>query len=829
MEDLSGKQLGPYQVVAPVGEGGIATVYKAYQPGEERYVALKILPRHLVDDAGFAAQFEQVAETVVGLEHPHILPVFDYGQSDGYAYLAMPFIQHGDLAGLLETGPLTLSEVRRIISQLGGALDYAHQRGLLHQGVKPRNVLLDQQGDCLLMDFGLAAIVAESESVVALGGVIGTPSYLSPEQGERRQVDQRSDVYALGIILYELVTGRVPYRAESPLAVVMKHVNDPLPSPRRFAPELPEAVERVIFKSLAKQPEDRYDTAREIVRAVEGAIPAPSLDVTPERIQTDLETPTPSNELDVPMPLANKNRSSSTGKIWLLTMAGIFGGLFCGLVLIGWLLYSVIGTLPPPTNVSSTVVSSFQSTTTVLPTFTREPTRRPATVTPTSASLPVAETSTTDGIELSNEAQATPVEIVSQEGSDWACLGFFGFGVTCLGESGWQSFTQENSPLGGDLVQTMTACPDGRILMSHTFGISAFDGAEWAEYESGWGVSTVDALACDVEGGIWAAHFEGVSYFRNGEWRTYPATDFVASDGNQSLVDDIAISPEGQVWVVTANSVARLEDEQWRVFQEGDGFSDQHFFDQITFDKADMPWVVHSGGIFSFDETTWSGYGNRNIYLSESIGVDADNRIWVGTFSQGVHIFNNRAWQTYDTKNSDLSSDHIRQIITDTQGRIWLATSWGLTVIDGEVWHRYHMHNTDIADNDIHALAVVGSGPTLLEAVEKEVGLLKGRIVDRSGQPIANKALVLCVERFSDNFSGTTPCDEQPLFIKSVTDESGNFIFADLLPGRYRLVANAPANSWTLLTESAGLISERILVEADQEVDLLQLILTPEE
>lgn len=272
MEDLTGKQLGAYQIVAPLGEGGMAAVYKAYQPGMDRYVALKILPRHFASDPQFVARFEQEAKVLAQLQHPHILPVFDYGQVDGYTYIVMPFLQSGDLTDLLKGQPLSLAQTGRIISQIGDALDYAHSRGLVHRDVKPSNVLLDERGNCLLTDFGIAKIVEGSSKLTATGGIIGTPAYMSPEQGLAQKLDGRSDIYSLGIVLYELATGRVPYQAETPMAVVIKHMNDPLPPPRQVNPTLPETIERIIFKALAKQPENRYATAGEMVRALQAAI-----------------------------------------------------------------------------------------------------------------------------------------------------------------------------------------------------------------------------------------------------------------------------------------------------------------------------------------------------------------------------------------------------------------------------------------------------------------------------------------------------------------------------------------------------------------------------
>jgi serine/threonine protein kinase len=242
MEQLIGKQLGPYRVIAPLGAGGMAAVYQAYQPGMDRSVALKILPRHLALDPQFVTRFQHEATIIANLQHPHILPVFDFGEADGYTYLVMPFVASGTLAGTLRGQPLPLAQVHRIITQLGDALDYAHSHGIIHRDVKPSNVLLDERGNCLLTDFGIAKIVAATVQLTLPGGIIGTPAYMSPEQGPGATVDRRSDIYALGVLLYELTTGRVPFMAETPLAIVLKHLHDPLPPPRTLNPALSTTV-----------------------------------------------------------------------------------------------------------------------------------------------------------------------------------------------------------------------------------------------------------------------------------------------------------------------------------------------------------------------------------------------------------------------------------------------------------------------------------------------------------------------------------------------------------------------------------------------------------
>jgi serine/threonine protein kinase len=281
VEDLTGKQFGSYQIVAPLGEGGMAAVYKAYQPAMERFVAIKVLPRHMSASEEFTARFRREARLVAQLQHPHILPVFDYGESEGYPYIVMPFIVSGTLADILRNQRVSLPEARRIISQIGVALSYAHARGMIHRDIKPSNILIDESGNCLLTDFGLARMTSAEDRLTTSGAIMGTPAYMSPEQGTGSATDQRSDIYSLGIILYEMLTGRVPYTAETPIAVVFKHVQDPLPSPRKFNPSLPEGLELILLKSLAKTPEERYQTADALVKAVQQVIPeSPSADKT---------------------------------------------------------------------------------------------------------------------------------------------------------------------------------------------------------------------------------------------------------------------------------------------------------------------------------------------------------------------------------------------------------------------------------------------------------------------------------------------------------------------------------------------------------------------
>lgn len=277
MTDLTGKTLGNYRVVERIGRGGMATVYKAYQPALERYVAIKVIHEQLAaEDEQFLKRFRREAKAVAALRHPNIVQVFDFGTEDGTSYMVMEYLEgttlKAELNELAERGEtMSLEEVRRIFQAVASALEYAHRQGMVHRDIKPANVMLTTKGDVVLTDFGIARIVGGTQ-YTATGALTGTPAYMSPEQGQGERGDERSDIYALGVVLYEMVTGRVPFDADTPLAVILKHISAPLPLPRQLNPAIPEAVEQVILKALAKDPNDRYQTVAQMAEALEAAL-----------------------------------------------------------------------------------------------------------------------------------------------------------------------------------------------------------------------------------------------------------------------------------------------------------------------------------------------------------------------------------------------------------------------------------------------------------------------------------------------------------------------------------------------------------------------------
>jgi serine/threonine protein kinase len=274
-----GKMLGPYRIEAPMGYGGMATIYRATQPRLGRAVAIKMLHPAFVQDSAFLARFEREAQIVAQLDHPHIVPVYDFSDYEGQPYLVMKYIDGTTLKQRLESGPVEADEALRILTPIAAALDYAHHQGVLHRDIKPSNILLSAEGTPYLTDFGLARMASLGSSTLSSDVLLGTPHYISPEQavgGEH--LTPATDVYALGVVLYELATGRVPYTGDTPYAIVHAHIYDPLPAPRSLNPALPEAVEAVLNKALAKDPSKRYASATALIEAyraaVESAAPA---------------------------------------------------------------------------------------------------------------------------------------------------------------------------------------------------------------------------------------------------------------------------------------------------------------------------------------------------------------------------------------------------------------------------------------------------------------------------------------------------------------------------------------------------------------------------
>jgi len=268
---LIGQMLDHYRLVEMIGQGGMATVYRALDTRRLQDVAVKVLSSTITGDRRFVRRFRREAGLVVRLKHPNIVGVLDYGEAHGVIYLVMPYISGKTLFERVDKFKVTEAEAARWIGQISRALGFAHTQGVIHRDVKPSNILIDDAGNAMLTDFGLARMIEGSNTLTG-SMMMGTPAYVSPEQGRGRSLDPRSDQYSLGVILYQMATGRLPFEGNSPMATVMMHIQEPVPRPGRFNPNLSAAVERVILRSMAKKPEERFPTVEAMDQAYQAAV-----------------------------------------------------------------------------------------------------------------------------------------------------------------------------------------------------------------------------------------------------------------------------------------------------------------------------------------------------------------------------------------------------------------------------------------------------------------------------------------------------------------------------------------------------------------------------
>ncbi|MCL4265580.1 MAG: serine/threonine protein kinase [Anaerolineae bacterium] len=322
---MSTQTFGRYEIKREIGRGGMATVYLAYDPRFRREVALKAMPHQFTHDPMFRTRFEREAQTIAALEHPAIVPVHDFGEENGQPFIVMRYMSGGSLSDRLKQGRLSLVAAEAVLTRIASALDRAHGIGVVHRDLKPGNILFDQYGDAYLADFGIAKI-AEATAALTGSGLVGTPSYMSPEQVKGEEVDGRSDIYSLGIILYEMLSGAQPYQATTPWGILSKHVNAPIPHILEQTADLPPQLDTIVTRALAKEATDRFQTASELASAVTlmmqqrpysstptivSAAPEPEtpLPPPPETIPTAPAEPTP---VTVPAPVVAEPEATVT-------------------------------------------------------------------------------------------------------------------------------------------------------------------------------------------------------------------------------------------------------------------------------------------------------------------------------------------------------------------------------------------------------------------------------------------------------------------------------------------------------------------------------------
>ncbi len=336
MNNLIGKTLGQYEIISLIGRGGMASVFLARQRSIGRTVAVKVLPHHLLNDETFLKRFQREVQAVSRMQHPRIIPVHDYGEDEGVPYIVMAYIEGGSLAQRIqEEGALPLDEVVRMVGQIAEGLDYAHQQGVIHRDFKPSNVLLDKSNNAYLLDFGIAKVSQETAQLTG-SGIVGTPTYMAPEMFKQELPTPAVDIYALGVTLYQMLSGTTPFEGTTPVQLMYSHLNEPVPSIEAVRPDIPAAVQIVLDKAMAKRPEDRFTTACDLADALRRAAEGDTLEtivVPPSPIPTQTAPSTP--PVDKP-PVAAKVKP--TAKEWLQQNWRVVLSLIVVFLTLRWLL-----------------------------------------------------------------------------------------------------------------------------------------------------------------------------------------------------------------------------------------------------------------------------------------------------------------------------------------------------------------------------------------------------------------------------------------------------------------------------------------------------------
>lgn len=381
--ELVGHSLGRYHIIEPLGQGGMASVFRAYDTNLDRDVAIKVIRPDVDQTMGneFLKRFQHEARALAKLDHPYILKVLDYGEQDGLPYLVMPFVPGGTLKQKMGQ-PIPYPEAAALLAPIARALDYAHHQNIIHRDVKPANILISTSGAPLLSDFGIAKMLESGggTQLTATGVGIGTPDYMAPEQWMGK-ADPSTDIYSLGVVFYEMITGHRPYTADTPAAVLLKHLRDPLPRPRIFISNLPEAVEQVVFKALAKEPANRFSDMGEFAKILEKLAreevsqiePMPLDEATLQGLNLTLLSPgagqtvVASNKTnDTSSPVEQSPAKSKNLKFGLIALVGILVVLAGCVVIGGFILATrnIFGVSKTPTTVMSQATGIPNNTTT---------------------------------------------------------------------------------------------------------------------------------------------------------------------------------------------------------------------------------------------------------------------------------------------------------------------------------------------------------------------------------------------------------------------------------------------------------------------------------
>lgn len=733
-----GQMIGAYQIISQIGKGGMATVYKAYHAAMDRYVALKVLPHQFAHSDEFLGRFQQEVRVIARLEHPRILPVYDYGEHNGIPYLVMRYLEAGTLSDRIKAGNLSPTDIDRIIRQLLDALGYAHEKGVIHRDIKPSNVMIDRRGDVFLTDFGIAKLVEGTAEFTATGAITGTPAYMSPEQAQGKPLDIRSDIYSLGIVLYEMITGRVPFEAETPLAVLLKKIQEPPPPPSLARPDIHPALEAFLLKALARNPDDRYTSADEFLAGWSNAqsvlqagastaalplpTPAASAPPAPQPISSPAPSPrrTPPAAPPPPQPQAQHvaqqekpARPPRKRLAWLVGGGAVLLVICCG---IGMLAASLMNRDAGPTTLHASPPPSIQGLT--LPSA-----NPPAGWTNWSSGNTIYALSIWNntlfsagpgGLTVWDRQTGQSSRITAANGlpgSEAYAVLVDPQGVLWVGTdnglgrwdgSAWKTFDQDGE-LDSDIV-TVLAQIGGQVCAGTHYagfdggGLQCYDGARWRAVPDIPSTSddrpdtisyNVTTLLEDGQGAYWVGTSDGLAYFGGGGWTVYDTPQGLP----HPYVNVIFVDSQGSLWVGTQDGAAILENERF-IPQSQLGELSLYDVRGIVEDDQGAVWLSGLYSIVRYQPSTgdWTDYSldNQSIPTQEASAAvrAADGRLYFGSFDRGVLAYQD-GFQNWQVLNA-LPVASLSRILPAPDRTLWFMEEWGsrVTVYDPslETW-----------------------------------------------------------------------------------------------------------------------------------------------
>jgi serine/threonine-protein kinase len=686
MGDLAGQNLGPYRVLEQIGAGGMATVYKAYHAAMDRYVALKVLPQHLARDPNFRARFQREARTIARLEHRYILPVHDVGEADDVPYFVMRYTDSGDMNDLIASKTLTVTRAAKIVGQVAEALAYAHRQGIIHRDIKPANILISRDGDPLLSDFGIAKIYEETLQLTGDGMLVGTPTYMAPEQLQGQPVDARSDIYALGVVLYQAVTGEPPFVAETPLAVMLMHIHNPLRPPHQLNPAIPEAIERVILRAMAKEPNDRFQTAGEMAEALREALNSLSRPtaILPEAV-------VPSAPSSAPDPAAPSTPATPAAipalqpppvrrlrPLWL-GLGGAAIALVAVVALLAW------GGLLGGTGATPTAVPP-----------TGAPAGAPATGAPA--------------------AQTTPSQPIGQAATPRTNLTVFSNpavlnGLVALGDTVWAAtdgglmrydangdgklFTVADG-LAFNWTSTIAAAPDGTLWAGAYSQVVHIrpqgDGlAELVAYGESDGLNTgqIFTFLIDSDGSVWVGADSGLRRFDGSRWQMpdLPLNDPVIGDLRNVLA--MLRSQDGSLWLGLSEGLVRWDGQRWTRFGDEQGVA-KVAIHRLLQSQDGTIWAAGDKGLLRFDagKGTWQ---QVVVVRAEELALSIVQLAYGQLMASGADGIASSAdggatWTLLKAPERYSGWAGPGAIVQDSTGKIWLGAGAGAICCGADQW-----------------------------------------------------------------------------------------------------------------------------------------------